>query len=302
MPQHPNNSQTSVDKIPVRGMKRTWQYPGPGNVKMTSMPLWLQFVAFPYRNYFTARTARSRDSTYMNTEFYSQFFLPMTGTMKTEDVAAYSPGNTPGRSIVTKLLETLDNPARFFAEGHFFSPEVVDLFSQELSGAAQIRGVINMDLKENLFGGMTFRTYGFNWEFLPWDEEEADYIMNLAYEFSTLTYPSYIGMESKMKHPPVWTIKAYDRLPNENHRYRRSDWDFKPKLCVLQGIRVNRTKSGRVYTVGQQQNPSSISISATFVEIEPLVRFIDGNLYTRSEIKTVNPDLIPDSVRDELFN
>jgi hypothetical protein len=294
-------NKSGVVEIPVRGFGNEWMYPGHGNAKMASIPLWIELIAFPYRNFYTVRSARESDSTYDNFNYYSRFYLPMTGTMKTEDVAQYSPGNTPSRSIITKILESLDNPARFWAEGTPVGSESFKLFGEEFTGKAQIRGIINSDSKENLFGGMTFRTYGFNWEFLPWDEEEANYIMNLAYDLSTLAYPGYVGMVSKMKHPPVWGIRCYDDIPGESKMFRRTDWDFIPKLCVLQGVRTNRTKSGRVYTVGSLQSPSSISISATFVEIEPLIRFIDGKLYSRSEIKDVDPSWIPDDVKQNLF-
>jgi hypothetical protein len=286
----------------LRTFDRIWKYPRQVSARKEDIPLWLEFTAFPYKNYFSVRAARQSDQAYNNDNFLDRFYLPITGTMKTEDVAQYSPGNTPARGVVSKILEGLDNPARFWAEGWFGGSEILKLYSDEASGDAQRRGVLNMDPKENLFGGMTFRSYGFNWDFLPWDSSGSNYLANLCYAFSTLAYPGYIGLASKMKHPPVWTIKTYDSIPAASSSYRRTDWDFNPKLCVLQGARTNRTKSGRPYTIGNTHDPASISLSATFVEIEPLVRFMDGELYTRSEIKAVDPTSITQDQKDTLLN
>ena len=119
--------------------------------------------------------------------------------------------------------------------------------------------------KEQLFKGVDFRTFTFDYQFAPRSSSEAGNIMRIVEMFKLHIHPEFKDQDSFIYiYPSEFDIHYY-HLTNENKAI------FKHTSCVLTNLSVNYTPNANFATFADG-SPTQINIQMTFKELAILTK------------------------------
>lgn len=119
--------------------------------------------------------------------------------------------------------------------------------------------------KEQLFKGVDFRTFTFDYQFAPRSETEKHNIMRIVEMFKLHMHPEFKDKDSFIFiYPSEFDIHYY-HLTNENKAI------FKHTSCVLTNLSVNYTPNASFNTFADG-SPTQINIQMTFKELAILTK------------------------------
>jgi hypothetical protein len=119
--------------------------------------------------------------------------------------------------------------------------------------------------KEQLFKGVDFRTFTFDYQFAPRSSTEAGNIMRIVEMFKLHMHPEFKDQDSFIYiYPSEFDIHYY-HLTNENKAI------FKHTSCVLTNLSVNYTPNANFATFADG-SPTQINIQMTFKELAILTK------------------------------
>ncbi len=124
--------------------------------------------------------------------------------------------------------------------------------------------------KEQVFKGVDFRTFTFEYQFFPRNEDEAKNVQNIIQQFKFHMHPEYKGSgEFIFVYPSEFDIVYYTNGQENENLHRHTS-------CVLTEMSVNYTPNGAFNTFAQSRTgggmPTQINIQLTFRELQILTK------------------------------
>jgi hypothetical protein len=126
-------------------------------------------------------------------------------------------------------------------------------------------GVAPNPKKEQVFKGVDFRTFQFNYQFFPRDETEAAAVLEIIHAFKYHMHPEFkTGDGFLYIYPSEFDVVYYhgDKVNDNVHRHTS---------CVLKDMSVNYTPQGQFNTFANGM-PAQINIDLTFLELALLTK------------------------------
>lgn len=114
--------------------------------------------------------------------------------------------------------------------------------------------------KEQVFKGVDFRTFSFDYQFFPRDAGESRNVLNIIKEFKLHMHPEYKDTNKFMWIYPSEFDIAYYSNGKENKAIHRHT------SCVLTEMSVNYTPNGS-FTTFEDGTPTQINVQMTFREL-----------------------------------
>jgi len=122
--------------------------------------------------------------------------------------------------------------------------------------------------KEQVFKGVDFRTFTFEYQFFPRSQEEADNVKNIIDQFKYHMHPEYKGAgEFLFIYPSEFDIAYYTNGSENKNIHKHTS-------CVLTEMSVNYTPNGMFNTFFESKTgggmPTQINVNLTFRELQIL--------------------------------
>lgn len=114
--------------------------------------------------------------------------------------------------------------------------------------------------KEQVFKGINFRDFTFDYQFFPRDEQEARNVQNIIHQFKYHMHPEFKDGSSFLYIYPSEFDISYFMNGRENPNLH------KHTSCVLTDMNINYTPNG-VYTTFDDGQPTQINMTLTFREL-----------------------------------
>ena len=121
-------------------------------------------------------------------------------------------------------------------------------------------GLASNPKKEQVFKGLDYRSFQFDYMFFPRDEDEAKNVMNIIKEFKYHMHPEYKGDSTYLWiYPSEFDITYYTKGLENEHIHKHTS-------CVLTEMNVNYTPNGQ-FTSFANGMPTQIQVSLSFREL-----------------------------------
>ena len=122
--------------------------------------------------------------------------------------------------------------------------------------------------KEQVFKGVDFRTFTFEYQFFPRSQEEANNVKNIIDQFKYHMHPEYAGTgEFLFIYPSEFDIVYYTNGSENKNIHKHTS-------CVLTEMSVNYTPNGVFNTFFESKTgggmPTQINVNLTFRELQIL--------------------------------
>ena len=122
--------------------------------------------------------------------------------------------------------------------------------------------------KEQVFTGVDFRTFTFEYQFFPRSQEEANNVKNIIDQFKYHMHPEYKGAgEFLFIYPSEFDIVYYTNGSENKNIHKHTS-------CVLKEMSVNYTPNGVFNTFFESKTgggmPTQINVNLTFIELQIL--------------------------------
>ena len=129
--------------------------------------------------------------------------------------------------------------------------------------AAQAMGQVTNPMKYQLFEGVNFRTYTYNFTLRPKNAQESQTIRHMIHIFKKMALPGTQGPNRRIYTlPNEWSI-TYDGIVQ--------DWLDFPLTSVITGVEVDHT-GGQGYVATIDGASTAVNLALTFTETVPLYR------------------------------
>jgi hypothetical protein len=139
--------------------------------------------------------------------------------------------------------------------------------SKAPNGAASgaLLGLAANPKKEQLFKGVDFRSFQFEYQFFPRNEEESKNVMNIIKEFKYHMHPEFKDSNNFVYiYPSEFDIFYYQGGSENLNLHRHTS-------CVLTEMNVNYTPNGN-FTTFNNGMPTQITVQLTFRELALLTK------------------------------
>jgi len=250
------------------------------SVGKLSVPLKLKLRAFPYSNLPKNRATPSGTLLTIT--------LPMPDAVGSSTNLNYNNDTAKEAGSIAKLFTEAGN----LTTNLFNLPGRI-LFDKFQSYTGVDSGRRTMDTTEMDFLSTYKRKYSFTWVLTATKVEESQTIVNIGNLASAYSLPSAVPSSTRMIAPPLWSIDvvaggisdgAGGFSSNGSSQLNR-DFLSSPKTCVCTDVTVDRDSSA-VYTTSTGRYPISLSLSMSFIEIDPILK-ADGSdaFVSRSELR-----------------
>ena len=256
-----------------------------GTPETVEAPYWMLFSCHNYSKFFQDRAPLN--------QLLGEILLPGTivsrGTMnRYNDDAPIQEGfqhlrNALGKKAGGDPSKNIEDELRNVTEG-----VAQQTFNDTFGNMQQSQGRIDLLTSESVYMGASRRKYQLNWNLKTVasvaNSELAALIGNtfesLSMPSPLLTSGNLIDAISRMNHPPLWQLSAWDARNNSN---QTGFWLGQPKPCALVEV-AHGIDTSRFYRTQDAYYPFSYNIGLTFVEIEGVFRDPDGGIISRSEL------------------
>lgn len=133
------------------------------------------------------------------------------------------------------------------------------------AGTARGMGVAPNPKKEQVFKGVDFRTFQFQYQFFPRNEKEAENVLEIIQAFKFHMHPEYKDNDGFLFiYPSEFDIVYYSGNSVNNKLHKHTS-------CVLRDMSVNYTPQGQ-FNSFQGGMPSQINLDMTFLELAILTK------------------------------
>ena len=128
-------------------------------------------------------------------------------------------------------------------------------------GVGAAAGLASNPKKEQVFEGVEFRKFTFDYQFYPRDEFEAENVLNIIHQFKLHMHPEFKSdLNYVWIYPSEFDITYYSNgVENTNIHQHTS--------CVLTNMTINYTPNGN-FSVFRNGMPTQINISLEFKELQ----------------------------------
>lgn len=114
--------------------------------------------------------------------------------------------------------------------------------------------------KEQVFKGVDYRSFQFDYQFFPRDEQEATNVMNIIKEFKYHMHPEFKDSNNYLYiYPSEFDITYYNKTEENKFIHKHTS-------CVLTEMNVNYTPNGQ-FTAFANGMPTQINITLNFREL-----------------------------------
>lgn len=169
---------------------------------------------------------------------------------------------------IEEILGAFKNKSRTAVEGAISTGgEAVQAMALSKGAGAVSGGALSAKLgiaanpkKEQVFRGLDFRTFTFDYQFFPRTAKEAEQVLEIIHQFKYHMHPEF-----KSEHHFVWIYPSefdivYFNNGKENLNLHRHT------SCVLESMNVNYTPNGS-FTTFDNGMPTQINVSMQFKEL-----------------------------------
>jgi hypothetical protein len=119
--------------------------------------------------------------------------------------------------------------------------------------------------KEQVFKGVDFRTFSFEYQFFPRSSTEAKNVMNIIQEFKYHMHPEFKDANNFVYiYPSEFDIMYYSNGKENKNLHRHTS-------CVLTEVNVNYTPNG-LFTTFSDGQPTQINLTLSFRELALLTK------------------------------
>ena len=270
---------TTSAKTPIKYM----EYPSNIGGMSGQSDNWISFKAFNFKSQVQVfDIALYIPGGALNTSYKSDYETSSLGALGAAGEKAVKALRDQDGIDYTKLLTTITASA---AAGASEAAKVGILKAGEranvaVEGAKAVMeraegAVLNPFLVAAYKGPSDMRTHDFDFQMLPQSEKESEVCMKIANEFKKSMLPSHAGGDSKTApsmlfgYPDTFTITFYvngSPLPKKNNPM------FTVGKSVLTGCELNFDTENVPLFFDNTQNPVSISMKLSFMELEVLSR------------------------------
>ena len=133
------------------------------------------------------------------------------------------------------------------------------------SGMSAATGLAPNPKKEQLFKGVDFRTFTFDYQFFPRDVTEANNVMEIIKQFKYHMHPEFKDAHNFVYiYPSEFDIYYYQNGEENLNLHRHTS-------CVLQEMNVNYTPNG-TFSTFENGMPTQINVSLGFKELALLTK------------------------------
>ena len=185
---------------------------------------------------------------------------------------SYSEEDTADFNIAGDLIKALQSNNKFSNTAEVGKEAGANLTLRGLgaqSGAASAAtGLAANPKKEQVFKGVDFRTFTFEYQFFPRDKDEADNVKNIIDQFKYHMHPEFKGAgELLFIYPSEFDIVYYTNGSENKNIHKHTS-------CVLTEMSVNYTPNGVFNTFFESKTgggmPTQINVNLTFRELQIL--------------------------------
>jgi hypothetical protein len=133
------------------------------------------------------------------------------------------------------------------------------------SGMSAATGLAANPKKEQIFKGVDFRSFTFDYQFFPRDAVEAQNVLNIIYEFKYHMHPEFKDNNNFIYiYPSEFDIFYYQNGQENMNLHRHTS-------CVLTELNVNYTPNG-AFTTFPNGMPTQINVTMNFKELALLTK------------------------------
>jgi hypothetical protein len=133
------------------------------------------------------------------------------------------------------------------------------------AGFSKLTGMAPNPRKEQIFKGVEFRTFTFDYQFYPRNQKEAANVERIIYQFKLHMHPEFKDAQNFLYiYPSEFDIFYYNGTQENQHVNRHTS-------CVLQDMSVDYSPQGQ-FTSFADGTPTQINISLTFKELATLTK------------------------------
>jgi hypothetical protein len=133
------------------------------------------------------------------------------------------------------------------------------------AGNSAALGLAANPKKEQVFKGVDFRTFSFEYQFFPRNPTEAKNVMNIIQEFKYHMHPEFKDANNFVYiYPSEFDIMYYANGKENKNLHRHTS-------CVLTEVNVNYTPNG-MFTTFDDGQPTQINLTLSFRELALLTK------------------------------
>lgn len=136
---------------------------------------------------------------------------------------------------------------------------------QKNGGISAATGLAGNPKKEQVFKGVDFRKFSFDYQFFPRDEKEAENVLKIIEEFKFHMHPEFLDNNNFVYVYPSEFDVLYYKDGVENRTIHRHT------ACVLEEMNVNYTPNG-TFTTFANGMPTQINVTMQFRELALLTK------------------------------
>jgi hypothetical protein len=218
----------------------------------------------------SATRAQKRLKTAIAMHVPNQLQISYSSQWSEEDTAGFAMAQGVGGEIINAITSmgqdsNLGEAAQAAGANLFLSK------SPSASAASVATGLAANPKKEQVFKGVDFRTFTFEYQFFPRNAKEASNVQNIIKQFKYHMHPEFKDSRNFVfLYPSEFDIYYYQNGRENLNLHRHTS-------CVLTNMSVNYTPNG-VYTTYENGMPTQINVALTFKELAILTKdkIMDG--------------------------
>lgn len=221
----------------------------------------------------TPETTRSKRRTVATIALHIPNQLSVRYSMQwsDEDTASMSMAEAGVGGNIEEIVNAFSNKSKSAVDGIVSAGKTTGEIGQNIllsKGAGAVTGgqlsaklrIAANPKKEQVFKGLDFRTFTFDYQFFPRDESEAKMVLDIIKTFKFHMHPEF-----KSKNHFVWIYPdEFDIVYFHNNEENKSI--HRHTSCVLQDMNVNYTPNGS-FTAFENGMPTQINMQLTFKEL-----------------------------------
>ena len=218
----------------------------------------------------SATRAQKRLKTAIAMHVPNQLQISYSSQWSEEDTAGFAMSQGVGGEIINAITSmgqdsNLGEAAQGAGANLFLSK------SPNASAVSVATGLAANPKKEQVFKGVDFRTFTFEYQFFPRNAKEASNVQNIIKQFKYHMHPEFKDSRNFVfLYPSEFDIYYYQNGRENLNLHRHTS-------CVLTNMSVNYTPNG-VYTTYENGMPTQINVALTFKELAILTKdkIMDG--------------------------
>lgn len=180
-----------------------------------------------------------------------------------DDTSALAMMNAGGTEIMKAINE--DKKSDVTGVGAAIIANLALSKGPNAAGNSAALGIAANPKKEQVFKGVDFRTFSFEYQFFPRNVDEANNVLRIVEEFKYHMHPEFKDTNNFVYiYPSEFDIMYFANGKENRNLHRHTS-------CVLTSMNVNYTPNG-VFTTFQNGMPTQINITLEFRELALLTK------------------------------